>query len=220
MLPDFVAAQIGALSLDPARPLVITDADEVIVKFVGPLEDFLETRECYLDLTSFRLVGNVKNRKTDVALEYGEVMKLLDDFFCEQAEHCPVVAGAADALQSLSARADIVVVSNIPLGAKDARAKCLGGHGIPYPLIANKGLKGPAIRALCKDRRAPIVFLDDLPQNHESVAEDASHVHRIHFIADVRLAKLLDRAASADVRIDTWPEARSHMEQLFEAAGY
>ncbi len=220
MLPNFVAEQIGALSLDPGKPLVVTDADEVIVQFVAPLEDFLDTRDCYLDLTSFRLTGNVKSRKTDIALAQPEVMALLDDFFFERAEYCPVVAGAVDALQTLSGRAEILVLSNIPADAKEARVRCLSGHGIPYPLIANKGLKGPAVRAICENRRAPTVFLDDLPQNHASVAEDACHVHRIHFIADARLAKLLSRAEDADVRIDNWPEAQIHMERFFEAAGY
>lgn len=220
MVPDFVAEQIDALSLDPDRPLVITDADEVIVQFVGPLEDFLETRDCYLDLTSFRLTGNVKHVKTDIALEHQDVMALLDDFFFEWSERCPAVDGAADALRALSGQAEIVVLSNIPIGAKEARARCLRGHGIPYPLIAGRGLKGPVVRAICIDRQPPVIFLDDLPQNHASVAEDAPQVHRIHFIADVRLAKLLDRADGADVRIDTWPEAQRHMEHWFEAAGY
>ncbi|HEY0282891.1 MAG TPA: hypothetical protein VGC27_09735, partial [Rhizomicrobium sp.] len=43
------------------RPLLIVDADEVILRFTDGFDRFLRLRGYYLDLTSYRLYGNVKS---------------------------------------------------------------------------------------------------------------------------------------------------------------
>ena len=83
----------------------------------------------------------------------------------------------------------------------------LASHGIDFPVVIGSGLKGPAVAWLAQNMQAPVFFLDDIPHNIDSVAEHAPDVHRIHFIADQRLAKLIGPAKGASQRIDVWEEA-------------
>jgi hypothetical protein len=57
----------------------------------------------------------------------------------------------------------------------------------------------------------PVFFLDDIPHNINSVAEDAPDVHCIHFIADPRLQKLIGKADGATKRIDIWAEVHDYI---------
>ncbi len=219
-LPAFVAEQIAALSIDRERPLVLSDADEVLLQFAIPLERFLDEEDLYLELTSFRLAGNIKLKSTGEAVSQQAVAALIGEFFASKVCDCPAVPGASEALEKLSRWAEIIIVSNIPLDARQARADSLHALGMPYPLIANSGEKGPAIKAIAASHAAPVVFLDDLPQNIASVATHAAQVHRIHFVADPRLRGLLDKAEGAHARIDEWPEALAHIEAHFLAHGF
>lgn len=219
-LPAFVAEQIAALSIDRERPLVLSDADEVLLQFAIPLERFLDEEGLYLELTSFRLAGNIKLKSTGEAVSQQAVAALIGEFFASKVCDCPAVPGASDALAKLSRWAEIIIVSNIPFDARQARADSLHALGMPYPLIANSGEKGPAIKAITASHAAPVVFLDDLPQNIASVATHAAQVHRIHFVADPRLRGLLDKAEGAHARIDEWPEALAHIEAHFLAHGF
>lgn len=195
------------VKLDPARPLIICDADEVLLRFLAGLERFLERNGCYLDLTSFRIHGNVKYHATREAVADETVTKLIGDFFASDTRHLEPVEGAAAALKELSNRAQIVILSNLPETSRDARIENLIEHGMPYPVIAGKGPKGPVVKDLLGDFRQSVVFIDDLPPNLSSVATETPHVHRLHFIADPRLARLLPPAADAHRRIDDWPTA-------------
>lgn len=195
------------VTLDPARPLIICDADEVLLRFLAGLERFLERNGCYLDLTSFRIHGNVKHRTTQEAVADEAVTKMIADFFASDTRHLEPVEGAAEALHTLSKRAQIVILSNLPEASRNARVENLIEHGMPYPVIAGKGPKGPIVKHLLGDFRQNVVFIDDLPPNLTSVATETPHVHRLHFIADPRLAKLLPQATDAHRRIDDWPTA-------------
>lgn len=219
-LPDHVAEQIAALEIDRDRPMVLSDADEVLLQFASPLEIFLDEQGLYLDLTSFRLVGNIKMKDNHQAVDQQAVKALLSELFASRAASFPAVSGAAEALAQLAPWVQIVVVSNVPQGVRQARADSLAKLGMPYPLIANEGEKGPAIRELVAEHNAPVIFLDDLPQNIASVAAHAAHVHRIHFIADPRLRPLLDQAEHAHVRIDEWPAALDHIIAHFLSHGF
>ncbi len=75
-----------------------------------------------------------------------------------------------------------------------------------YPVVVNSGLKGAPVKWLADKVDGPVFFLDDIPHNINSVAEDAPHVHCIHFIADPRLQKLIGKADGATARIDVWVE--------------
>jgi hypothetical protein len=205
------------LRLDPARPLIICDADEVLVQFVAGLERFLERNGCYLDLASFRIHGNVKHKATGESVADEAVTDLLKAFFASDTRSLDVVPGAAEALAGLSTRAQVVILSNLPETAREARIENLAGHGIHFPVIAGKGPKGEIVkRMVAADQR--VVFVDDLAPHLASVAAETPHVHRLHFIADQRLAKLVPKAPEAHRRIDDWPTAAQWIASVIDGA--
>ena len=204
------------LKLDPARPLIICDADEVLLQFILGLENFLERRDCYLDLTSFAIHGNVRRRDTGTAVANDEVTRLIAAFFDSETRVMDVVPGAAAALSELGERAQIVILSNLPESARGARAENLTSHGISYPVIAGSGPKGAIVKRLIENFAQPVVFVDDLPPHHTSVAAETPHVSRLHFVADPRLAKLLPPARDAHGRIDDWPSAKDWIAAMID----
>jgi len=215
-LPAPVAAQLAALDLEPGRPLVIADADEVLFYFMRGLEGFLGGRGLYFDWRSYALYGNVRRHDDDSPVAAEDLHPLLQAFFAEATETLAPVDGAAAVLADLSERAQIVVLSNLPLPARAARERALAQHGMAYPLVANSGPKGPAVASLLQRVAAPAVFIDDIPHNHASVAKLAPAVHRLHFVADRRLAALLGPAPDCHHRADTWEDIRTHIATLWQ----
>ena len=53
------------------------------------------------------------------------------------------------------------------------------------------------------------VFIDDLPVHHQSVAEHAPQVWRLHMIAEPRVAAHIPPSPHSHARIDDWSEATS-----------
>ena len=217
--PD-VAAQIDALALTRGRPLIISDADEVLFAFMAGFERFLHTIDLYFHWGSYALAGNVRRKSDDTPLEAEAVRGLLPRFFAEHTEMLEPVPGAAEALRALSARAQIVVLSNLPLEQIAARRRALAKHGMDYPLIANIGGKGTAVRHLEALVEAPVFFIDDIPNQHSSVRKAADKVLCLHLIADPRLAKLLGPAEHSDHRAEDWAAARAYMEAALDRLGY
>lgn len=215
-----VIPQIDALDLVPGRPIIVSDADEVLIQFVAGLELYLETQGLWLDLQSFALTGNVKSRETGEPVPPAGMPALLDGFFAAQTHSLLVVPGAAEALARLSQRAQIVVLTNVPFEARETRAANLAAQGIGYPVIANKGLKGGAVRRLAKRVQAPVVFLDDIPHNIASVAKAHAPATLIHFIADPRLAKLLGQAPDSHFHTTEWSAAEDFISERLKAEGF
>lgn len=213
-LTDSVRSQIGSLTLDSQRPLIICDADEVLFQFVKSLDMWLRTRDHYLDLQSFAITGNIKHLETEVPWPAEGVKELLNDFFAEGTREETPVPGAADALEALSARAQIVVLTNIKTDYRQNRIEALRQNGMPYPVIANQGAKGAAAAALAERAGSPVIFLDDLPPNISSVRRGVPGAHIIHFIGDPRLAAMIGRAPDANHRIDDWGEVFKVVEGI------
>lgn len=209
--PD-ASSQLDALEIDRFRPLLVSDADEVLVRFVACFEEYLSERSLYLDLRSFALTGNLRRLSDNKPVDRATVGTLLDGFFEERVDRIPPVAGAAEALSALSQRMQIVILTNIPLASVAARSRSLAGHGMDYPVIANRGAKGGVVAALAARVEAPVFFIDDLPPQIASVATAAEQVVRLHFVADPRLAALLEPAAESHHRCDDWPAARAYIE--------
>lgn len=198
-----IMMQLEALELDPGRPLIISDADEVLLKFMERVEVYLESIGLWIDLQNFGLTNNIKSCATN---EPVKVPTLIDDFFAAETPNIEAAEGAAASLASLSEKAQIMVLTNLPADHKQARIDNLKGHGMDYPVVVNSGLKGHAVKWLADKVNGPVFFLDDIPHNVNSVAEEAPDVHCIHFIADSRLQKLIGKADGATARFDTWVE--------------
>lgn len=197
------------------RPLLIVDADEVLLAFARGFDQFLSQRDCYLDLVSYRLHGNVRRRDNTPLIDI-EVTGLLDEFRSD-LDWLEPIHGACDIIAGLRDRLDVVVVSNVSPAQAPARLKNLQAHGLSAPLVANSGPKGPAVKALARRAGKPVFFVDDVPIHHASVAEHAPDVFRIHFVGDERLKPLMPASAHAHLRADNWDEIdafiRAHLEE-------
>ena len=79
-----IMSQLEALTLDPHRPLIISDADEVLLKFMERVEVYLESIGLWIDLQNFGLTNNIKSRDTN---EPVKIPKLIDDFFAAETPH-------------------------------------------------------------------------------------------------------------------------------------
>ncbi len=208
MLSEEISNQIETLELDPDRPLVISDADEVLLQFMRQFEIYLDRNDMWIDLSSFRLQGNIKYKGSDEAVDMTN-RNIIDDFFAAETLNFSPVEGAAEALNALSKEAQIIILTNLPLAQKSERQINLSKHGMDYPVIVGSGLKGPAVKSLGEKINAPLFFLDDIPHNINSVAEYVPTSGRIHMIADPRLSKLIGAAEGASARIDQWQEAQA-----------
>lgn len=219
-IDENVIPQIDALTLVRGRPLIVSDADEVLLQFMVGLERYLETQDLWIDLQSFALTGNIKRRDNNEPVPPSAMPALLDAFFAASAHDLDVVPGAVEALSVLSERAQIVILTNVPLEAKARREASLAAQGIPFPVIANKGLKGGAVRRLAGRVEAPVIFLDDIPHNLSSVAKAHAPATLIHFIADPRLAKLLGPAPDSHFHTTEWSAARRFIEERLDTEGF
>lgn len=208
MLSEEISNQIETLELDPDRPLVISDADEVLLQFMRQFEIYLDRNDMWIDLSSFRLQGNIKYKGSDETVDMTN-RNIIDDFFAAETLNFSPVEGAAEALNALSKEAQIIILTNLPLAQKSERQINLSKHGMDYPVIVGSGLKGPAVKSLGEKINAPLFFLDDIPHNINSVAEYVPTSGRIHMIADPRLSKLIGAAEGASARIDQWQEAQA-----------
>ena len=212
-----ILSQLEMLDLDSKRPLIISDADEVLLRFMAQLEHFLEKRGLWIDLGNFAINGNIKSLETNQPVEFPD---LIDEFFDAETRHIQPTSGAAQSLETLAVRAQIIVLTNLPAKNKQERIDNLNAHGMNYPVVVGSGAKGPAVAWLSARISAPVFFLDDIPHNVDSVAEYAPEVRRIHFVADPRLAKLIGPAKGATTRIDVWNEAYDWISRELTQAGY
>jgi FMN phosphatase YigB (HAD superfamily) len=210
-------ADAATVPLDPHRPLLIADADEVLLRFAAGFDRFLRQREFHLDLVSYRLHGNVKRIAGGEALLDIEVTALLDEFRAE-LDWLDAVEYAQEALAALKPLVDVVVLSNVTPTQAPARLRNFGSLGFDFPLIVNSGSKGAAVKALAQRAGRPVFFVDDIPQHLASAAESAPDVYRIHLIGDERLKPLLPPSPHAHLRAETWRDVEAFIRgKLAEA---
>lgn len=207
-------AQISAFlaKADTAKPLLICDADEVLLNFFQTLETFLEGEGFHVRLDSFALHGNVWRSDREEKASDDMVSSLLERFFTSAIHTSSAVSGAPEALDQLSSHMSICVLTNLPGEQTEARAQSLAKAGMDYPVICNTGLKGPAVKALEEAWQRPAAFIDDLPHNHDSVEQKAPDVHRIHYIASPKLAPMISKPDSAHLRFDHWNDIHRHLD--------
>lgn len=203
--------------LRSGHPLLIVDADEVLLRFVAGFDEFLRRQGLFLHLTSYRLHGNVKRLDDGTPVLDVEVTALLEEFRRE-LDWLEPVEGARAALQGLAASASIAVLSNITPEQAVPRARNLARLGFDYPLVANSGLKGPAVRQLANHASAPVWFVDDIPQQLASAAEEAPDVMRIHLVGDTRLKPLLPASAHANLYAEDWAAAEAFIRDHLDRA--
>jgi hypothetical protein len=202
------ALEPNQVIIDPHRPLLIVDVDEVLGLFMHGFGRFLGTRGYEFRMDRFALFQNIfaPGAEEHLDLETGQV--LFDDFFrfaCDDMEPAP---GAIEALAELARGCGIGAPTTAPDPARDPRTRWMVRHGMDYPLLINSGPKGAAVAALAARTERPVAFVDDLLGNLDSVAAAAPGVHRFQMVADPRLRAMAPTAPDRHPRVDDWPALR------------
>ena len=210
--------QLAGITIDPERPLLISDADEVLFAFMDGFERHLHDNAKSFSWASFRLNGNIIDDETDEPVEPQAVRSLVYSFFERHTRTLAAVDKAADCLDHLSRRLQIVVLSNIWPEFRCDRAYALRTCGMPYPIIANHGSKAPAVAHLASRTNGPVFFVDDIPMHHRDVSEIAADIIRIHYVSNARLAALLGVAQDCHYSARDWHGIRDYIDGRLDEA--
>lgn len=217
-LHEDVLPQLLALDLDPERPVLAVDADEVLVLFARHLQRFIAAQGHRLDLSEYKLDGAITRVSDGRVLTREEGWTLIRAFFDAETLRQRAVDGAAAALRALSEdpalRVQVIVLTNVPQAAREARAANLAAQGIAYPVVANQGGKGRALRYLWDHTRRAVAFNDDSDLQLGSAARRAPGVSRVHFVADPDLRRLAGAARNAEHAVEDWAEAAALFRRL------
>jgi hypothetical protein len=202
-----------------SRPLLISDCDEVLLHMVKHFGDWLgDTHDIDFTPSSWELSRNMRRRNGGAAPTREEMMSFLDGFFPGEMHRQTLVPGARESLARIAEVADIVILTNLQDQCRSHRIEQLAAFGIEHRVECNQGPKGAPVAAIVAEHGNPVtVFIDDLPMHHESVAEHAPQVHRLHMVAEPALAPGVPPAPAAHARIDHWPEALAWITERFAA---
>lgn len=199
------------------KPLLITDCDEVLLHMVRHFGSWLdEAHDIDFDLRGSDFASALRRRKDGSIVEADATWRLLDGFFPAEMQRQTLVPHAREALAALAQQAEIVVLTNLGDHCREHRIAQLEAHGIVHRVECNRGPKGAPVARLVQEMGAPVVvFVDDLAVHHESVAEHAPQVHRLHMVAEPELAPHVAPAPCAHARIDDWRDAKAWIEARF-----
>jgi hypothetical protein len=191
-----------------SRPLLISDCDEVILHFVAHFAEWVdEAADLHFALDAPGFSGALRHKDGRIVPEE-RVWPLLDLFFEKEMHRQNIVPGAGAALAAIAEVADIVILTNIGDAWQANRVAQLAAFDIRHRVLCNQGGKGRPVRELIDEMKpGPVVFVDDLPVHHDSVARHAPAAWRLHMIAEPRLAARAPAAPRADARIDDWESA-------------
>lgn len=200
------------------RPLLITDCDEVLLHMVVPFAEWAdETHAMHLDIDSDDFTYAMHRKACGTPVDKEEIWPLLQGFFRTEMHRQRPIAGAIEAVQHISSIADIVVLTNISEAEREGRIGQLRDVGIHAPVYCNSGPKGEPLARIISDYRPSVtVFVDDLGMHHDSVADHAPDVWRLHLVGEPRLSGKIPTSKAAHARIDDWDLARNWILARFE----
>lgn len=174
----------------PHQPLIICDVDEVLLHFIWHFERFLGERGLVLNTVSYRLDGNILNQSTGAPLPAEETKPLIAELYDKIADDQRPVAGAFEALSTLTDQCELHFLTNFPDHLAARRRSLLASLGFDAPMTTNRGKKDRAIAELMADRSAPSFFIDDSALHLRSALALEHPPACIHFVADSRYASL------------------------------
>ena len=198
--------QIKDLDIKLNLPLVIVDADEVIVHFAKPFILYLKERGWALELNGYTLSNSIKNIKTNKILENRKSQKLVIDFIQKETHRQPITEGALKTLNNISKFSQIIILTNVPGYAYEKRLKNFKDLNISFPIIMNQGPKGLALKQLCKGMQKPIIFIDDNLSQIESAKKVVPSIYRFHFTGCDLIRKFLPKSLAATHNPKSWQE--------------
>jgi hypothetical protein len=203
--------RLADLGLAGDRPLVIVDVDEVLGLFVQAFERYLRDEGVEFRFDRYALFQNMYWPDAAEPMAEREARALYDGFYRCCCGTMDPVPGAAEALATLGRRADVVILTNAPAEAAAARADWLLRHGMPQPLVLNRGLKGPMTAGLAAQTPHRAAFVDDIMPNLDSVSRHAPAVATFQTVADPRL-RALAPTSPLHRRIDDWKDLAPAIE--------
>lgn len=201
------------------RPLVVIDVDEVVLRFVAPLERHLVATGHRLTPASFAITGNVYRAGSAQALPAEAVRAAIDAFYESAAATQEPVEGAVAALARIGRVAEVVLLSNLPPRHAEARRGRLAELGIAAELMVNDGPKGPAVAALAgaDPEERGVVFVDDGPVHLASVRDRVAGVRLVQFVDDERFFRMAPEVPGVWLKTRSWQEVAGRIETLFGA---
>lgn len=201
------------------RPLLITDCDEVLLHMVRHFGDWVgEAHDMDFTVGHSEVFRSLRHRATGEPAATEKAWELLGGFFPAEMHRQTLVPHAAEALAVIAELADVVVLTNLQDQCLGPRVEQLARFGIRHRVVCNQGGKGDPVARLHAEYGRPVtVFVDDLPQHHESVARHAPEVHRLHMVSEPELAPHIPPAPHAHARIDDWRDARDWIVERFAA---
>ena len=192
------------------RPLVITDCDEVLMHMVVPFAEWVDAEHGVIfRIEDASFANALKRKECGTPLEAAEVWPLLDGFFRKEMVRQYPIPGALAAMATIGAEADIVVLTNVGPEHQQGRIEQLALHDFHAPVIGSRGGKGEPVRRLMEQYQPSVaVFIDDLAGHHQSVAEAAPDVWRLHLVGEPAIADKIAPSPYAHARIDDWKAAQ------------
>ncbi len=192
------------------RPLLITDCDEVLLHMVAHFRDWLaEAHGIDFAIADENWGEALVRRDTGEKVPMEEVWPFVDGFFDTEMERQTPVKGMIEALDLITAHADIVVLTNLPDHRRQPRIDQLARHGIGHEVYTNQGGKGAALRAIFSRRtsRRSRCSSTISPTSIIRWPRQTPQVWRLHMVAEPLVAHTRPQAADAHARIDDWAHA-------------
>jgi ribonucleotide monophosphatase NagD (HAD superfamily) len=201
-----------------SRPLLITDCDEVLLHMVGPFGVWLdEDHQIHFKPNGAKFDESMRYKASGEVVPQEKMWPLLDGFFETEMHRQTLIPHAREALAEIAEHADIVVLTNLTDNFNAPRVEQLKALGIHHRVVTNQGGKGRQVKALLAEYKpTTAVFVDDLAHQHQSVAEHAPEVFRVHLIGESALAPQVEPAEHAHARIDDWQQARNWIMDRFK----
>ena len=158
----------------------------------------------YFSYKSFKLNGNIYNKKNEKPIDSSNIPIIISNFFQEYAIKMPVIKGAKSALKELSKVMNIVILSNIPKEYTAHRIQCLKNNNMNYTFIANEGPKAARCSELQKLTNKKVFFIDDLPNQISSVSTNCNNITTIHFLQNKKLLKVIPAVNNCNFQTNNW----------------
>jgi hypothetical protein len=202
------------------RPLLITDCDDVLLHMLSHFGAWLEESHAIdFDLRGQSYDTAMKRRDNGEAPTRDEMWALLNGFFDTEMHRQTLAPFARESLLEIAEIADVVVLTNLEYHRREDRVKQLADHGIHFPVHCNQGGKGRPVRALIEQYAPSVtIFIDDLAVHHESVANKAPHVWRLHMHMEPDIAPHIATAPHAHHRLDDWQQAKHWIIERMQSA--
>lgn len=205
------------------KPLLITDCDEVLLHMWRHFGEWLdETHAIDLEPHDGELASRLRRRHDGEVLEQEAAWELLDTgFLPAELSRQTLAPHVLEALTAIGREADIVILTNLPHDYRTQRITQLEGHGILHRVECNQGGKGEPVARIRAEFGNPVtVFVDDRSAHHQSVAEHAPAVHRLHMVIEPAIAPFIPPAPDAHARIDDWRMAQRWIADRFAAGAH